>query len=65
MGRRRPYWWSRLLLRNTPSLPMSFHPFFDNKKQLAELWEHRWCSVAGHETAPPDVHRKVIRICLL
>ena len=41
---------------------MHIHPFFQYKVRLAELWEHRWCSMAGHETAPPDVHRKVLRM---
>ena len=42
--------------------PMSFHPFFQHKKQLAELWEKKWCSMKEHETCTAEIHRKVIRM---
>ena len=41
---------------------MSFHPFFQHKKRLAELWEKQWCSMKGHQTCTAEIHRKVIRM---
>ena len=41
---------------------MSFHPFLRHKKQLAELWEQKWCSVNQHGTAKAEIHRKVIQM---
>ena len=41
---------------------MSFHPFFQHKKQLAELWEEKWYSMKEHKTSRAEIHRKVIRM---
>ena len=41
---------------------MSFHPFFQHKKQLAELLEKKWFSMKEHETCTGEIHRKVIRM---
>ena len=39
---------------------MSFHSFFQHKKQLAELWEQKWSSMNEHKTSRAEIHRKVI-----
>ena len=41
---------------------MSFHHFFQHKKQLAQLWEQKWCSMKEHQTSRAEIHRKVIRM---
>ena len=41
---------------------MSFHHFFQHKKQLAELWEEKWSSMKEHKTSRAEIHRKVIRM---
>jgi hypothetical protein len=41
---------------------MSFHPFLQHKKRLAELWEKQWCSMKYHKTCKAEIHRKVIRM---
>ena len=41
---------------------MSFHPFFQQKKRLAELWEKQWCSMEEHQTCTAEIHHKVIRM---
>ena len=41
---------------------MSFHPFFQHKKRLAELWEKQWCSMKEHQTCTAEIHRKLIRM---
>ena len=40
----------------------SFHHFFQHKKQLAQLWEQKWCSMKEHQTSRAEIHRKVIRM---
>jgi hypothetical protein len=41
---------------------MSFHHFFQHKKQLAQVWEQKWCSMKEHQTSRAEIHRKVIRM---
>jgi hypothetical protein len=41
---------------------MSFHPFLQHKKRLAELWEEQWHSMKEHQTCTAEIHRKVIRM---
>ena len=41
---------------------MSFHHFFQHKKQLAQLWEQNWCSMKEHQTSIAEIHRKAIRM---
>ena len=41
---------------------MTFHPFFAHKQELVELWEKAWCALENHETATPEIHRKVRRM---
>ena len=39
---------------------MSFHHFFQHKKQLAQLWEQKWCGMKEHQTSRTEIHRNVI-----
>ena len=41
---------------------MSFDHFFQHKKQLAQLWEQKWCSMKEHRMARAGIHRKVFRM---
>ena len=41
---------------------MSFHHFFQHKKQLAQLWEQKWCSMKEHRISRAEIHRKVFRM---
>ena len=41
---------------------MSFDHFFQHKKQLAQLWEQKWCSMKEHQTSRAKIPRKVIRM---
>ena len=41
---------------------MSFDHFFQHKKQLAQLWEQKGCSMNEHQTSRAEIHRKLIRM---
>ena len=41
---------------------MSFDHFFQHKKQLAQLWEQKWCSMKEHRISRAEIHRKVFRM---
>ena len=36
---------------------MSFHHFFPHKKQLAPLWEQKWCSMKQDQTSKAEIDR--------
>ena len=41
---------------------MSFDHSFQHKKQLAQLWEQKWCSMKEHRISRAEIHRKVFRM---
>ena len=41
---------------------MSFDHFFQHKKQLAQLWEQKLCSMKEHRISRAEIHRKVFRM---
>lgn len=41
---------------------MSLHHFFQYKKQLAQLWAQKGCSMKQDQTSKAEIDRKVIRM---